>query len=54
MTSDDITIVIESLASCAIEGNKVAIELLELRKKDYKAFLIELYNRGLVSEGLRK
>lgn len=32
----------EALASCAIEGNKYAIEQLNLKKTDYIAFLNEM------------
>lgn len=33
----------EALASCAIEGNQYAIEMLELLKKDPDKFWIEIY-----------
>jgi len=42
MTINDYSLYIEALASCAIEGNQFAIEMLDLRDKDPKAFLIRL------------
>jgi hypothetical protein len=34
--------IIEALSSCAIEGNKEAIRLLELQKNDMGKFIIEV------------
>jgi len=42
MTSGDISMYIEALSSCAIEGNAFAIEMLELRDKDPEAFMVRL------------
>ena len=43
MNLEDYYIWREALASCAIEGNKYAIEMLDLCKKDPEKFLLEMY-----------
>ena len=48
MIADDLPLAIESLSSCAIEGNQWAIKLLELRNRDMDAFLKELYKSVLI------
>ena len=42
MEISDYSLYIEALASCAIEGNTFAREMLELREKDPKAFMVRL------------
>jgi len=42
ITYNDIRVWTEALASCAIEGNKFAIEMLELKKTDPIKFISEL------------
>jgi hypothetical protein len=42
MTLSDYNLIVEALASCAIEGNKVAIELLELRTTDPDEFIAQI------------
>jgi len=42
MEFHEYSLLIESLASCAIEGNKFAIELLKLRETNPKLFLVKL------------
>ena len=44
----DYFILIEALSSCAIEGNKYAIEMLRLEKEDPKKFWIEVCQRGWI------
>lgn len=41
---------LESLASCAIEGNQLAIDLLNLKDTDYEAFVLELVKHGFLKE----
>lgn len=41
----------ESLASCAIEGNQYAIEMLKLYDEDREAFILELYRLQLKTNG---
>lgn len=43
MNLTDMFIWREALASCAIEGNQYAIEMLELYKTDRDKFLLEMY-----------
>ncbi len=45
---DDIAMVVCALSSCAIEGNEFAIELLELKDKNYNEFIEELIDLGLI------
>lgn len=45
---DDIDMVVCALSSCAIEGNEFAIELLELKDKNYNEFIEELIDLGLI------
>ena len=40
--TDDLSSILAALASCAIEGNALAIELLELQKTDPKEFMKRL------------
>lgn len=59
MNLTDMYIWREALASCAIEGNQYAIEMLELQKKDPEKFLMEMYElkeRGNeeIDEGISK
>lgn len=42
MNLNDYYMIIEALSSCAIEGNKEAIRLLELQKNDMGKFIIEV------------
>jgi hypothetical protein len=44
--NDKVITAIGALSSCAIEGNTLAISLLELRDKDPDAFMRELKKRG--------
>jgi hypothetical protein len=46
--NNDIHLLIESLSSCAIEGNEYAIELLELRKTNYSQFLQHCIDNGML------
>jgi hypothetical protein len=46
--NNDIHLLIESLFSCAIEGNQYAIDLLELRKTDYSQFLQRCIDDGML------
>jgi len=50
MTSDEYSILIESISSCAIEGNKFAIALLKLRKENPKLFLEKLEELNLQTQ----
>ena len=43
MNIEDYYVWREALASCAIEGNQYAIEMLDLCKKDPEKFLLEMY-----------
>jgi hypothetical protein len=42
LSIDDIRRWTEALSSCAIEGNQLAIELLELKEIDFKKFRLEI------------
>jgi hypothetical protein len=42
LSMKDIAMYTEAFASCAIEGNKLAQEMLELKDKDYNKYLLEL------------
>jgi hypothetical protein len=43
---DNYWFTLEALASCAIEGNALAIELLELKKTDPEKFMQRLHGEG--------
>jgi hypothetical protein len=45
ITSYELFMYHEALSSCAIEGNKYAIEQLELWKTDINAFIVEYLKR---------
>ncbi len=49
-TERDYWLVISALSSCAIEGNEVAIKLLELHDTDHEEFLEELKERGFLRQ----
>ena len=48
--SDDYWLVISALSSCAIEGNEVAIKLLELHDTDHEEFLREIRKMGFIGQ----
>lgn len=50
MSTFDLSTVIAALSSCAIESNELAIELLELSRKDWEEFVKRIKGMGLVKE----
>ena len=48
--STDLSNIIAALSSCAIEGNELAIELLELSRTDWEGFMRRLVELGLKEE----
>lgn len=43
----DLSNIIAALSSCAIEGNELAIELLELARTDWEGFMRLMVELGL-------
>ncbi|MDD5053451.1 MAG: hypothetical protein PHO27_12020 [Sulfuricurvum sp.] len=46
-----VSLVLDALASCAIEGNELAEQLLALEKTDPEQFVKMLYKLGFIKEG---
>jgi hypothetical protein len=48
--TSNLPFIIAALSSCAIEGNKLAIELLELGRVDFEGFKRRLVEEGFIEE----